>query len=272
MNEKTKGYIVTAIFHTLLILLLLWMGFTTPLPLPEEEGVEVNLGMDIKGYGKVQKPIKQSPPKRKTPPPPLKPVEKQQEDVVTQDTEETLDVAEPKKEPKKIIPKPKPEPEQKTVEEPVKEPEKIEPEQPKLNPNALYPGKKKNGEGTPSNEGNKKGDGDMGKPNGSKDSKKYDGNSPSGSGMDWSLKGRSVRNMPKPSNDFLEGGIIAIKIKVDQFGKVISAEFTPRGSTSTDSHLKKLAVRAALKCRFNVNKDAPETQQGIIKYRFTVGG
>jgi TonB family protein len=90
--------------------------------------------------------------------------------------------------------------------------------------------------------------------------------------MDWSLKGRSVRNMPKPSNDFLEGGIVAIKIKVDQFGKVISAEFTPKGSTSTDSHLKKLAVQAALKCRFNVNKNAPETQQGVIKYRFTVGG
>ncbi len=265
MNNKTKGYIATFVFHLILILLLILFGYSTPLPLPEEEGMEVNLGMDVKGFGKVQKPIaKTTPPPKKTPPPPTP--QKNNEDLATQDTEESISVPKPKK--KTEV---KPKPEVKPVEKPDKEIVKKEPEKPSINPNALYPGKKK-GTNNQANEGNTTGKGDMGKPNGSKDSKNYEGNSNTGSGMSYSLGNRKARRMPSPSNNFTEGGIIAIKIKVNQFGKVISAEYTPKGSTSTDSHLKKLAITAAQKCLFNVDKDAPEIQQGVILYKFRVGG
>jgi len=33
---------------------LIFLSFTTPLPLPGEEGVEVNLGMDMQGSGTIQ--------------------------------------------------------------------------------------------------------------------------------------------------------------------------------------------------------------------------
>ncbi len=264
MNSKTKGYIATAVFHIILILLLLWFGFSTPLPLPEEEGVEVNLGMDVKGFGKVQKPIAKTPPppQKKTPPPP--PAKKVEEDIATQDVEETIDVPEPKKKPEKK-PEQKVEPETKPAPKEVKKEEK----KPVLNPNALY--KKKKGKDKAANQGNTSGQGDMGNPNGSKDSDSYKGNSKTGSGTTWSLSGRKARELRKPSNDFTEGGIVAVKIRVNQYGKVISAEYTPKGSTTTDSHLKKLAISAALKCKFNVDTNAPEVQQGTIYYNFKVG-
>ena len=46
-EKKDKGLAVagTILFHALAVLLLFLMAFRTPLPLPGEEGVEVDLGM-----------------------------------------------------------------------------------------------------------------------------------------------------------------------------------------------------------------------------------
>ena len=56
-KNRIKGMIGTVIFHAIIILLLIFFGFSTPLPLPGEEGVEVSLGTNDQGFGPIQPEI-----------------------------------------------------------------------------------------------------------------------------------------------------------------------------------------------------------------------
>ncbi len=56
-KDKYKGIIGTVLFHIALLILLIILGFSTPLPLPGEGGVEVNLGFSEEGQGDVQPEI-----------------------------------------------------------------------------------------------------------------------------------------------------------------------------------------------------------------------
>ncbi len=119
-KEHRKGIIGTIIFHLIVLLLLLFLGFFTPLPLPGEEGILVNFGNSKNGFGNSEpsranrkpKPVKtkkkeQPKPKQKkvvpkatTPPPTAKPKPKPAKEVaITQDFEKTaaIDAAEKKK-------------------------------------------------------------------------------------------------------------------------------------------------------------------------------
>ena len=55
-EKKDKGIAVagTIVVHALAVLVLFLMAFRTPLPLPGEEGVEVDLGMMDQGMGNIQ--------------------------------------------------------------------------------------------------------------------------------------------------------------------------------------------------------------------------
>ena len=55
-ERKDKGIAITGtiVVHALLVLVLFLMAFKTPLPLPGEEGVEVDLGMMDQGMGNIQ--------------------------------------------------------------------------------------------------------------------------------------------------------------------------------------------------------------------------
>ena len=44
-KHKLYGILATAVFHAIAVVLLFNLCFRTPLPLPGEAGVEVNLGM-----------------------------------------------------------------------------------------------------------------------------------------------------------------------------------------------------------------------------------
>ena len=99
ISDKHKGMIVTVLFHGGILLLLLFLGFTTPLPLPGEEGVEVSLGNSDEGVGNIQ-PAKTTAPEKVTPPPPAP--EAQEEEIATQDIEPAPVFEKPKqKKPKK---------------------------------------------------------------------------------------------------------------------------------------------------------------------------
>jgi len=108
-SEKKKGIVGTVVFHTILLILLIFLGFFTPLPLPGEEGILVNFGNSENGLGDQEpSPARQkeqtpAPPKREekkvTPPPtkttPPPPVTKSQpqpakEVAMTQDYEKTV--------------------------------------------------------------------------------------------------------------------------------------------------------------------------------------
>lgn len=111
-SEKKKGLIGTIVFHTIVLILLLILGFFTPLPLPGEEGILVNFGNSENGLGdrepKATPPPPQTaqkksppPPAKQTPPPPVKTSEPEpaKEVAMTQDYEKTvaIEAAEKKK-------------------------------------------------------------------------------------------------------------------------------------------------------------------------------
>lgn len=82
----------------------------------------------------------------------------------------------------------------------------------------------------------------------------------------WSLAGRSVISLPKPSNDFKAEGRVVVAIIVDAGGKVVSAKAT-EGTTVTDDSTIQLAIRAAYKAVFS-KTDSPNKQFGTITYIF----
>ena len=54
MKLNRRGLIATIIYHSLLLLLLIFAGLTFPDPPPEEEGILVNFGTDDKGFGQLE--------------------------------------------------------------------------------------------------------------------------------------------------------------------------------------------------------------------------
>ena len=117
IREHKNGIIGTIIFHVIVLLLLIFLGFFTPLPLPGEEGILVNFGTSDNGFGDIEpspaeneaapvEPVQQEEKEVAPPPPavtnPPKPQPKPvaaKEVAMTQDYEKTaaLDAAENKK-------------------------------------------------------------------------------------------------------------------------------------------------------------------------------
>jgi flagellar biosynthesis GTPase FlhF len=113
IREHKRGIVGTAIFHIVILILLILFGFFTPLPLPGEEGILVNFGTSENGFGDIEPspaksesaPVQQEE-KEETPPPPVTSPPKPQpkpvaakEAAMTQDYEKTaaIDAAENKK-------------------------------------------------------------------------------------------------------------------------------------------------------------------------------
>ena len=82
------------------------------------------------------------------------------------------------------------------------------------------------------------------------------------------LGNRGVLYAPEISDSFLNEGRVVVKICVDSNGDVISAVYTRRGSTTTDSELKELAIRSAKEFRFT--ESDIEKQCGTITIDFKV--
>lgn len=59
LNTKYKrtGLAGTIIFHAAILLLVVFFGYTTPLPLPAEEGILINFGDEDQGMGQVEPKI-----------------------------------------------------------------------------------------------------------------------------------------------------------------------------------------------------------------------
>lgn len=295
-KDRRRGIIGTIVVHAILLVFLLLVALRTPLPLPGEEGVEVNLGYDEQGSGKIQSdtpPPKAEPEpvKKEVVPPPPPPVDPEPEpvaeEIITQDTEEAPTIEEeieekqPEKEPEKEIVEEEKEPEKKEIveEEPQVEPvdttfvqeevaEEIIVEEPKpvVNTRALYKGSTSDGSGT--SQGITQGAGDQGKPHGYKESDKYDGKGGSGNGISFSLGGRGYLHLEQPTAKFNEQGTVVVSIWVDRMGTVKRAQVSPKGTTVLDPTLRKIAVDAAYNSKFAEDPNAAEQQRGTITYNF----
>lgn len=273
-KDQISALTGTIIFHGILLLLLLIMALRTPLPLPGEEGVEVNIGYAEQGTGVEQQ---EQPQEVRQTPPPAQPEQSQpeaEEEIVTQDTDEAPaleDVEEEKNEEEQEDEK-KPEPEkpeetEETAEEVPEETEPEEPEEPEVDPRALYPGNTET-EDNGQNQGDSDQPGDQGSPFGTVDSDNTEGEGGTGNGISFSLGGRKSKHLPKPEYNSEDQGKVVVTIYVDRYGNVKRANAGARGTTVTDQRLQKVAQEAAMRAKFSTDPEAPEVQKGTITYNF----
>jgi len=270
-KDRIRAAIGAILFHLLLLIALIFLGLSTPLPLPEEEGVEVNLGYSDVGSGHQQstKPLEQPTPP--TPTPTTTAPEQPKEKIVEQETEEAPAIQEkPAEKPKQEVKQEKPVEPKKVEEKPVeKVVEKAKPEpkpQPVVDPRLIYKGKK-NTKGT-SSEGNDNQAGDKGKVTGDPNSNGYDGLGGKGNGISYSLGSRKAKSLPKPNYNSDDQGKVVVSIWVDKSGMVTRAEIMQKGTNVTDIKLRNMARQAAMKAKFTPDMDAAEVQKGSITYHF----
>lgn len=83
-------------------------------------------------------------------------------------------------------------------------------------------------------------------------------------GTQWSLYGRNVKRLPKPSSDFAQAGVVVVNIMVDAAGNVTNAALGD-GTTVSDRSTQQLALQAARQAKFSEG-DTP--QIGKITYTF----
>lgn len=263
-QEKKKidnrAMIGTVIFHIAVLLAFIFFGLTTPLPLPEEEGVMVNLGFSDQGMGQRQPlvsspPLPQPSPTRSTQAP---------EDVATQDVDESVSIpASPENQERPVADnRPQPEPPQPEPTQPTPEPEP----EPTVNPNALFPGRDQQTTAN-QNQGQTGQPGNQGAPQGTPDGE-ADSGAGQGSGIEFSLSGRRANNLPLPEYTTQSQGRVVVTITVNRNGQVIRAIAGARGTTTSDRVLWAAAEAAALRASFDVKSDAPHEQTGTITYNF----
>ncbi len=259
---KNNALIGTLIFHGLLLLGFIYFGLSTPLPLPEEEGVLVNLGYTESGAGQRQ-PLTSSPP-----PPQPEPAQSDQatEDIATQNTEETValpDSEQDREQPREDTQQDTPQPaEESTQEEVQPEPEP----EPQVDPRAMFPGRDRRTTES-QNQGEGGAPGNQGRPDGTTDGTATDGGG-QGDGVEFSLAGRSANNLPLPDYTTQSQGKVVVRIWVDRNGQVTRAEAGARGTTTSDQALWREAEIAARKASFDSKSDAAHEQQGTITYNF----
>lgn len=275
INKHKKGLIGTIVFHGVLVILFFTMGFSTPLPLPAEQGVLINFGNmeDASGPTELERTPVESRTESKSEPikqpkPQTEQTDKKAEKIMTQDHEEAPAVKQKKEktQEKKEETKQEPQPEKKKKQEDEEKQEEKKPEK-KVNKKALYPGKsdKESGE----SEGETEGEGNQGKQSGSPDSDNHADKGSKGTGnIDYSLKGRNPESLPKPVYNYQVEGKVVVEITVDKYGKVTKATPGAKGSTTLNDNLLKAAKKAALNAKFDRKPDAPAYQKGTITYYF----
>ncbi len=287
-KDKRRGIIGTILFHLLLIISLMFLALRTPLPLPGEEGVEVNLGYDEVGTGNLQS---KTPPRQQkqmpSPPKPKivqeqheiksKPEPKQKEENLTQNIEDAPSLEKSSKKQKKtdetkkkIIDKPvikKKHEVKKEMPKPKKVIKQVKKPKPVVNKRALFKGNKHRiGDGT--NQGLGKEAGDQGKPHGYKDSNNYNGRGGKGNGPAYDLGGRGAKYLDRPSSSFSEAGTIVVSIWVDRSGKVVKAQIMEKGTIIINAELRRRALEAAKNSTFVADPEAAKLQRGSITYNF----
>lgn len=308
-TKHRRGIIGTTTFHLVLLVVLIFFGFITPLPLPEEEGILINFGTDDQGSGLIE-PSAGNPPEEIIPEPaamqpepaPSSTSESEIEEVLTQDIEETVAVPSGKKEEVK-----KPDPKeieaerkrQEEIEAERKRQEEIEAErkrqvaieaerkrQEEIERQRKAEEQRKikeiedrtknafSGRNAASNqstsEGVTSGTGNQGGIDGSTESKNRTGKGLGNEGISYSLSGRKHQSLPKPAYNSKADGIVVVDVIVDRNGKVTKATPGGIGSNTLDESLWSAAREAALAAQFDKNPDAPAFQKGSITYHFVL--
>jgi colicin import membrane protein len=279
-NKRIAFWGTFSFIGSILVLLIIF-GFSTPLPLPEEEGILVNLGYDDSGMGQIETGGEAVPeqtiPEESTPPPPTE--TETEENIMTQDFEDAAAMEAKKEEARKKreeeIRQQKEREEELRKQRELEEKRKKEEEERKkiedITKNAFSNGGQQGSESE--SDGNNGGNGNQGDPNGDPNAKNYgEGKGLGDKGIGYSLEGRTPQGgrLPKPVYSANESGTVVIRVNVDRDGNVTSASFQAKGSTTTNSQLIRAALNAARKAKFNQDNNADAFQVGTITYRFVL--
>lgn len=118
------------------------------------------------------------------------------------------------------------------------------------------------------NQGVAGGTGDQGRPGGNPNSDNYTGGG-RGNGVTISkgLQGRRITGLPSFKDDFNENATVFVDIRVDENGRVISATFQPRGSTTSEAQYKSIAIQKAQQVKFSGGEGE---SVGTLKFNFRV--
>lgn len=292
-NSQKTGLITTVVFHSVVLLLLLYMGFVAPYPPPQEEGFLVDFGNSDTGLG-LEEPSAASAPEVMATAKKVVPVAKTvnrpkntpkasnqgEEDLLTQDYEKTVAVATLAK--KKLNDEKKAKlAEEKQQREEALEIQRQEAEENRIQQdrankigainsrakNAFGGGKTDNGSQS-RGQGNTYGNGNQGSPDGTPGANQYGLGGGAGKGISFSLSGRNARSLPKPAFPGNEAGIVVVEVTVDKLGKVTKALPGIKGSNTVNTDLLEAAKKAALAANFNSDENAPAFQKGTITYHF----
>lgn len=270
MTLKQKSNIIASIgtlVALLLLFLLLWFVYMGAPVLPEDEGIEVAFG-DVREAGGFQPESEhQSMPMESVTPPPA-PSKPTNNDLMTQEDEETLAVQRQRDKEEKArkeaeaerlrqekakaaqaeaarIAKEKALAEQKAKEQAAKDKAAAM--------GSLFGNNAAGAQGT----GDSKGEGQKGNP--------VAGYGTSG-GNSWFLEGRSIKGaLPEPKDKFNQDGKVVVSIWVLPDGTVKDAQIT-RGTTISDKSTLQLALNAARKAKFSESDKSIQT--GTITYNF----
>lgn len=270
-NSRIQGIVGTVIVHLVILLILLFV-FIHGTEVQEEGGVPVMLGNtelsqgDSDPYTLTEVDILNEP-QMETVPEQTSDVEASEQEMITQDVEETVAVTPQKK--KNTAKKTEKEQPKKTV--PEKTREQIEAEKKAAAEKAAAEAAAKKiagafGKGTTMGS---KGSGTTGK--GIEGSPTGNGNVGKSTGVggvgSWDLNGRSLNgSLPVPVYNVQEEGRVVVTITVNPAGKVISTSINKRTNT-VNAALRRAAEEAARKATFNTISGV-NNQTGTITYYF----
>jgi len=273
-NLKALGMtvlIVGAVF--IFFFLISWTIPVIPPP-PVDEGVEVNLGNSDQGMGNIAPQIPGPPSSAETNnnPPPAShstAAPEQNKDVAANDETDAPTIHTSAKPVTKPDPTAVTDPSKKTKTQPIINPTPAPPK-----PKAVYKGGTATAAGgnnadsynNSHNQGIAGGNGDQGSPNGNPNSDSYTGNGGSGSSgiqVTGTLRNRGF-SLPRMQDDFNENGTVYVDIVVDANGNVTDANINPRGTTTTNSSLRSIALSKAKLIKFHASSNASESGTIIV--------
>lgn len=110
--------------------------------------------------------------------------------------------------------------------------------------------------------------GNQGDPNGDPNAANLEGISTGSGRVGGGLGSRGVLKSPTVAENSQKAGTVVVSVCVDSNGKVTSANYTQRGSTTGDSQLVNAAIRNAKNWAFS--KGSVDKQCGTISYNFKV--
>ena len=253
-KDNTIALAGSIVFHLLVLVILLTFGLERTIP-SEEVGTIVNFGNIDEASGMFEPAGVETSTAETAPAVEALPKESETKEMITQDMEQSLALAEKKKKDAERV----------ELEKQHMTEANIKAEQERQaaairNQTASVFGKSSGrgaSQGTAAT-----GTGNQGSTNGSVLSS---GNSSYGG---YSLSGRTVKgSLPRPSYSIQEDGVVVVKIIVNPKGSVISATISLQGTNTDNQILRNAALDAARQAKFNTI-GGTQNQTGTITYRY----